>query len=471
MKKHLMIIALIAAVLLIGLAGAASAASVTVAASNSQVKSSAQYLCDGSNDQSEIQAAINQVASSGGTVYLLDGTFNVAGDLDLSSGVNLVGKGASTTTLKFVSEGWVQVYGSNTISDLQSTGPTGFLIINSHVKMTNVTVRNYTAKSGAFVVYPNNQALTDFVFTNCNAIDGWSYGFLNVGEGSPNSVSDITYSGCSAINAGRASQFNPWITGFDFAEGSTAINNMLVENCRAEGSLEAGFHFEESPVKTNVIVRNCVSLNNGQKKVSEPATYGAGFLGGSPSLQFIDCTSSGNLYGFMLFDGATVIRGKDTGSKYAFSTTEHKSITLTDCWSDQSTQWAFYGLGSSDVTATNFLVTNPKGNSYPAILSGSSVYPSYNMNIQLGSGTTTALPVAQFKTSATSGKAPLQIAFTDLSTGSPTSYTWRFGDGYTSSAKNPLHTYKKAGTYTVTEIVHNSAGENTLVKKGYITIK
>lgn len=79
-------------------------------------------------------------------------------------------------------------------------------------------------------------------------------------------------------------------------------------------------------------------------------------------------------------------------------------------------------------------------------------------------------PVAQFTASPTYGEAPLTVYFTDQSTGSPTSYTWKFGDGTTSNAKNPTHKYKTAGTYTVTETVNNRAGSNTIVKTGYITV-
>ena len=306
-----------------GWPGLAGAASVTVAASNSQVKSSAAYVCDGSNDQAEIRAAINRMASSGEDVILLDGTFTLNGDVGLTRGVNLIGSGVDATTLNFVGEGWIEVKGSNTVRDLQTTGATGFLIIGSHVRMTGITVRNYTGKSGAFHIYACNQALSDFVFTNCNAIDGSSHGFLNVGEGSPRSVSDITYSGCTAINCGRASQYNPWITGFDFAE-SADIANMLVEDCRAEGCWESGFHFEVGPQKTSVILRNCVSINNGQKKTRETPKYGAGFIGGSPTMQFIDCTSESNQVGFYLMSGATPTRCKDIWSTYGFRTTDHR---------------------------------------------------------------------------------------------------------------------------------------------------
>jgi PKD repeat protein len=42
------------------------------------------------------------------------------------------------------------------------------------------------------------------------------------------------------------------------------------------------------------------------------------------------------------------------------------------------------------------------------------------------------------------------IQFTDTSTGSPTSWEWAFGDGATSTTRNPSHTYTAAGSYGVT---------------------
>jgi PKD repeat protein len=53
------------------------------------------------------------------------------------------------------------------------------------------------------------------------------------------------------------------------------------------------------------------------------------------------------------------------------------------------------------------------------------------------------------------------VQFTDTSTGAPTSWWWTFGDGGTSSAQHPNHTYSSAGTYTVTLQVSNAAGSDT----------
>jgi PGF-pre-PGF domain-containing protein len=63
---------------------------------------------------------------------------------------------------------------------------------------------------------------------------------------------------------------------------------------------------------------------------------------------------------------------------------------------------------------------------------------------------------ANFISNSTTGFAPLNVAFTDTSTGLPTSWSWDFGDGATSTEQNPTHTYSSAGTYTVKLTVSNA---------------
>lgn len=57
-------------------------------------------------------------------------------------------------------------------------------------------------------------------------------------------------------------------------------------------------------------------------------------------------------------------------------------------------------------------------------------------------------PAAGFIGSPTSGTAPLTVQFTSTSKGA-NAYTWSFGDGGTSPAQNPRHTYRTPGVYTV----------------------
>jgi len=89
--------------------------------------------------------------------------------------------------------------------------------------------------------------------------------------------------------------------------------------------------------------------------------------------------------------------------------------------------------------------------------------------------TTASLPTADFSGNPLSGYAPLTVIFTDLSkpgTGSTiTNYYWEFGDGTTSTAKNPSHTYQAPGTYPVKLTVTSNFGNSqTETKTNYITV-
>jgi PKD repeat protein len=79
-------------------------------------------------------------------------------------------------------------------------------------------------------------------------------------------------------------------------------------------------------------------------------------------------------------------------------------------------------------------------------------------------------PVADFTGTPTSGNASLSVAFTDASTNSPTSWAWNFGDGGTSTAQNPTHSYTASGVYTVQLTATNGAGSNTKTRTAYITV-
>ena len=73
-----------------------------------------------------------------------------------------------------------------------------------------------------------------------------------------------------------------------------------------------------------------------------------------------------------------------------------------------------------------------------------------------------------FTATPTTGVAPLQVQFYNESPGA-TSFLWNFGDGGTSTAAAPSHTYAKAGTYSVTLTVTNPSGQLTTTKTGFIT--
>ena len=58
----------------------------------------------------------------------------------------------------------------------------------------------------------------------------------------------------------------------------------------------------------------------------------------------------------------------------------------------------------------------------------------------------------------------LTYTFTDQSVGSPAGWSWNFGDGGTSALQSPQHTFATSGTYTVTLLVSNVCGLDTLTQ-------
>ncbi len=72
-------------------------------------------------------------------------------------------------------------------------------------------------------------------------------------------------------------------------------------------------------------------------------------------------------------------------------------------------------------------------------------------------------PVASFSFSIDPSNN-LTVIFVDTSTGSPTSWTWLFGDGTTSNAQHPTHGYAAAGTYTVTLQATNADGTDSFTQ-------
>lgn len=80
------------------------------------------------------------------------------------------------------------------------------------------------------------------------------------------------------------------------------------------------------------------------------------------------------------------------------------------------------------------------------------------------------VPSANFTSNVTSGTAPLSVQFNDTSNNTPTSWSWDFGDGNTSTEQNPRHTYTKTGKYTVKLTAFNANGNNTVTKTNFIDV-
>jgi len=81
-------------------------------------------------------------------------------------------------------------------------------------------------------------------------------------------------------------------------------------------------------------------------------------------------------------------------------------------------------------------------------------------------------PVADFSGTPTTGTVPLEVSFTDTSTGEITGWSWDFDNNGTedSTNQNSTYTYYDAGTFSVTLEVTGPGGIDTETKTNYITV-
>ncbi|PSR01071.1 MAG: hypothetical protein BRD50_09275 [Bacteroidetes bacterium SW_11_45_7] len=77
---------------------------------------------------------------------------------------------------------------------------------------------------------------------------------------------------------------------------------------------------------------------------------------------------------------------------------------------------------------------------------------------------------ADFSANIKADCSPLIVSFTDQSSGNPTSWQWKFGNGNSSSQQNPGAIYVNPGDYTVTLIVSNGSDSDTITKTNYLTV-
>ena len=130
--------------------------------------------------------------------------------------------------------------------------------------------------------------------------------------------------------------------------------------------------------------------------------------------------------------------------------------------------WDFTNDGITDSTLQNPIYTYSTAGSFTANLT---VTNTVARNFVTHIITVNAAPVPAFSGTPTSGPKPLNVQFTDASTGTaPLSYAWNFGDGNTSTLRNPAHLYTTAGSYTVNLTVTGPGGSNLESRTNYITV-
>jgi len=362
------------------LAHSAIAATIVAASdASASSKSTAQYVCDGSNDETELNAAL----ARGGEVVMTEGTFRTSGTVYVKGNSVFRGQGAGKTVLNMAGDYAARVDIANptvTVSDFKITNRGWLMITTSHVKVHDVTIQDSkkTAPTvnGMFFVWADGRVCEDIEFVRCKAIDVGSTGFNLNGQRSPRVNRNIRFEDCQAIRCGNEGSGKIWAVGFDFHEGAD-LYDLSVNDCYAEDCWESGFYFEPNfyngedpnqaiPVQVNSRVTNCVAVNNGWRNNLDTAFYKTGYYLSS-AVTLTNCQSKNNKNnGFWVWQSAkdVVLNDcTDDGSDKSFQVRTGSNLKFYNCESSNARTYALYAWGTNGAVFDNFKIINPKKSS------------------------------------------------------------------------------------------------------------
>jgi PKD repeat protein len=124
------------------------------------------------------------------------------------------------------------------------------------------------------------------------------------------------------------------------------------------------------------------------------------------------------------------------------------TATFTDL-SSNAVSWIWsFGDGDSSTIQNPVHVYNDRPAGYPVL-----IITDINGCSDTAAITSFSVLKAGYTTSVDSGCFPLPVNFTSTSSVITSTWEWHFGDGSTSTAQNPSHTYSQPGNYDVTLIV------------------
>jgi len=182
------------------LGGQVRSATIVVAASNSNDKAQADYVCDGNSDQDEINSALNALPENGGKVYLAEGTYIVSGAITIGkSNVTLLGAGASTV---------IKIKDSHnaSINVIYASGKSGLLIQNLRIDGNKANQTSGTMH-GIYFSSVENSKIVDCWLEDLRSIG------IALSSSSNNTVTSNTCQGNGSYGIWLGSSSNNTVTG------------------------------------------------------------------------------------------------------------------------------------------------------------------------------------------------------------------------------------------------------------------
>lgn len=321
----------------------------------------ADYLTDGSNDEVQIQAAINEVTVLGGTVLLKSGTYYIQNSIIIKDNVWLKGEGwgsvlegHGTTNFAIIkrietptvpSRNWhisdLKIDGSNVVQAVYTTSAKGiFCGYMTNCKVTNVYVYS-TSATGIALDWPQRCVIDGCVVEGAgrdfgagggptvggNGIGLATGGFPAEGLG-PIQENNCVITNCHAVNCGN--------NGIMYEQqDSNDSKYVSIVNCTAQGCHDG---FRLSGVK-NGSISGCFAMENDNYGM----VMDIGPIGGSPNVDSLLVT--GNSFSQNTKAGIVIT-----------STTNNRRVVIANNIVDFNTEVGVYIIGGSRILVQNNII-------------------------------------------------------------------------------------------------------------------
>jgi len=312
---------------------------VTVA--SSEYDGAYDYKCDGTDDDVQIQAAIDYVSNTfgNGEILLTNGTFKITSMISVKANITIKGSGSQSTIIERDGD----IYGISVL------GSAGNLV--SSFNVYNIGVIEKTGNTTTKPLYRISYA-GDFLINNCSASGSNGSGFqIAYSENS-------TISTCVATNCANATT----LTGLHgiIVAASTSVN---VLDCVA--SLNGGI----AGNGTGIFVTSSNYCSVSESVASNNLSAGI-FIGDSGYCRVVNCVAEGNtLSGILvgLTDGASGCSNSTVSNNQSTQNTENgiyiynsssTTVTANACFSNAVNGIEINADSDNNVISSNTVMSN-----------------------------------------------------------------------------------------------------------------
>ncbi|MFA5410203.1 MAG: hypothetical protein WC343_15620 [Bacilli bacterium] len=328
-------------------------ASLTVAASNSSSKDKAvaDYICDGSADQVEINTAIASL-TSGGRAHLLRGTFACNGTIVGAAKVDIDGAG-NATVLDFGANAMtayaaIQMADNSKLSNLKMIGdnsPTHnnwqSIVPGNYCDIENVTMEN--TGYGIYVIAKKHVYIRGVRLTGIHATSGWATAIEIVGLAEDIRVSDFYIYDCDrAIEIEDGPQYVSCSHGYI---GDATSDRILDAHTHAGSPHTAYILFEDIFITGSTRGIQVAGANDTDtvdhvtcRNIIEDANTGADILSYCTDAKIVNCTITGTTSGSDSLNviGCPSALIRDCSFSMRVSLTTSSNVTIENCRFDVS---------------------------------------------------------------------------------------------------------------------------------------